>query len=103
MTIVTPRPAKETSAGDGPAGTFEAERQRQSDAAAQRARERAPQRGEHVSVLSTPGGIAAADTPERIAKRLDRLSRYYAGEEPSATPPGAVSYTQHRAHATHAP
>ncbi|MFD4267995.1 DNA/RNA non-specific endonuclease [Rhodococcus sp. NPDC058481] len=88
MTIVTPRPAKETSAGDGPAGTFEAERQRQSDAAAQRARERAPQRGEHVSVLSTPGGIAAADTPERIAKRLDRLSRYYAGEEPSATPPG---------------
>ena len=38
-----------------------------------------------------------ADTPERIAKRVDRLSRYYAGEELPATPqdvpraaPGAI-------------
>ncbi|WP_077040216.1 DNA/RNA non-specific endonuclease [Rhodococcus sp. MTM3W5.2] len=88
MTIVTPRPRGEQDRGGaaGYAGTFDRERQRQDEAAARRARERAPQRGEHVSVLSGPGGVAAADTPERIAKRLDRLSRYYAGEEPSAPP-----------------
>ncbi|MGW6376991.1 DNA/RNA non-specific endonuclease [Rhodococcus sp. NPDC055112] len=88
MTIVTPRPRGEQDRGAaaGYTGTFDWERQRQAEAAARRARERAPQRGEHVSVLSGPGGVAAADTPERIAKRLDRLSRYYAGEEPSAPP-----------------
>ncbi|SDD02893.1 DNA/RNA non-specific endonuclease [Rhodococcus tukisamuensis] len=98
MTIVTPRPGhqgeQEIGSATGRTGTFESERQRQGEAAAQRARERAPQRGEHVSVLSGPGGVAAADTPERIAKRLDRLSRYYAGEElsaqPMADPPEAV-------------
>ncbi|MFV9457108.1 DNA/RNA non-specific endonuclease [Rhodococcus sp. NM-2] len=69
--------------GDGqsqraiPGGTFEAEWQRQRDAAELRARERAPQRGEHVDALNGPGGVAAADTPERIAKRVDRLGRYY--------------------------
>lgn len=69
--------------GDGqsqraiPGGTFEAEWQRQRDAADLRARERAPQRGEHVDALNGPGGVAAADTPERIAKRVDRLGRYY--------------------------
>lgn len=73
--------------GDGqsqramPGGTFEAERQRQHDAAELRARERAPQRGEHVDALNGPGGLAAADTPERIAKRVDRLGRYYAARD----------------------
>ncbi|WP_027502784.1 DNA/RNA non-specific endonuclease [Rhodococcus sp. UNC363MFTsu5.1] len=88
MTIVTPRPrgGQESGSAAGYTGTFETERRRQAEAAERRARERAPQRGEHVSVLSGPGGVAAADTPERIAKRLDRLSRYYAGEEPSAQP-----------------
>ncbi|MFC9362763.1 DNA/RNA non-specific endonuclease [Rhodococcus sp. NPDC057014] len=63
------------------AGTFEAERQRQHDAAELRARERAPQRGEHVEALTGPGGVAAADTPERIAKRVDRLGRYYCEDD----------------------
>ncbi|MFD6063596.1 DNA/RNA non-specific endonuclease [Rhodococcus wratislaviensis] len=80
--------------GDGqsqramPGGTFEAERQRQRDAAELRARERAPQRGEHVDALNGPGGVAAADTPERIAKRVDRLGRYYGngGWESDALP-----------------
>ncbi|QDQ90959.1 endonuclease [Rhodococcus sp. WB9] len=80
--------------GDGqsqrtmPGGRFEAERQRQRDAAELRARERAPQRGEHVDALNGPGGLAAADTPERIAKRVDRLGRYYAaGDRESDTLP----------------
>ena len=83
--------------GDGqsqramPGGTFEAERQRQRDAAELRARERAPQRGEHVDALNGPGGVAAADTPERIAKRVDRLGRYYAaGDWESDTLPDQV-------------
>jgi endonuclease G len=83
--------------GDGqsqramPGGTFEAERQRQRDAAELRARERAPQRGEHVDALNGPGGVAAADTPERIAKRVNRLGRYYAaGDWESDTLPDQV-------------
>ncbi len=33
-----------------------------------------------MEALNGPGGVAAADTPERIAKRVDRLGRYY-GED----------------------
>ena len=47
--------------------------------------ERATQRGEHEAALAGPGGIAAADTPERIAKRLDRLSRTAATTRPRPT------------------
>jgi endonuclease G len=56
-------------------------RDRQHEAAAERIAERTTTRSEHEAALAS-GGIAAADTPERIAKRLDRLSRYYAGAEP---------------------
>ena len=66
--------------------SYEQERERQREAAAERVAERTTERGEHEAALARPGGIAAADTPERIAKRLDRLSRYYAGDEP---PPAA--------------
>jgi endonuclease G, mitochondrial len=55
------------------------ERERQHDAAARRIAERTPERDEHEAVLARPGGLAEADTPERIAKRLDRLHRYYGG------------------------
>lgn len=73
---------------DTPAATFASEKQRQAEAAERRARERAAQRREHVDALAGPGGIAAVETPERIAKRLDRLTRYYTGEDvPQATPP----------------
>lgn len=40
----------------------------------------ASERRAKLATLAQPGGIAAADTPERVAKRLDRLSRYYCGE-----------------------
>jgi endonuclease G len=53
------------------------ERERQQEAAARRVAERTPARDEHEAVLARPGGLAEADTPERVAKRLDRLSRYY--------------------------
>lgn len=43
--------------------------------------EREAERLETIAVLAQPGGIAFADTPERVAKRADRLMRYYAGEE----------------------
>jgi endonuclease G len=42
--------------------------------------ERTLDRNEHEAVLAQPGGLAEADTPERIAKRLDRLSQYYGGD-----------------------
>ena len=68
--------------------TYEHERERQREAAARRVAERTPERDEHEAVLARPGGIAAADTPERIAKRVDRLARYYGdprGSGPTAS------------------
>ena len=59
--------------------TYEVERARQHDAAAVRVAERSAERHEHEATLAVPGGIAAADTPERVAKRIDRLARFYDG------------------------
>ena len=53
---------------------------RQYKAAARRVAERTLDRNEHEAVLARPGGLAEADTPERIAKRMDRLSHYYGGD-----------------------
>ena len=60
--------------------SYQRELEHQREAAAQRVAERTTERRDHEAALAGPGGLAAADTPERIAKRLDRLSRYYAGE-----------------------
>ena len=57
--------------------SYEQERERQRDAAASRVEERTECRHEHAAALAGPGGLAAADTPERVAKRVDRLARYY--------------------------
>ncbi|MBG0826660.1 DNA/RNA non-specific endonuclease [Planomonospora sp. ID67723] len=51
--------------------------ERQTETAARRVAERAAKRHEHESMLALPGGLAAADTQERIGKRIDRLSRFY--------------------------
>ena len=48
--------------------------------AAERITSRASERAENVEKLEA-GGIAAANPPERITKRLDRLTRYLAGED----------------------
>src|SRR5215204_2433859 len=58
----------------------DAERARQREAAAQRVVERTTERRAHEATLARPGGIAAADTPERIAKRVDRLASCYGYE-----------------------
>ncbi len=71
-------------AGTGTMESYEQGREHQREAAAERIAERATQRGEHEAALAGPGGIAAADTPERIAKRLDRLSRYCGADAPAA-------------------
>jgi len=68
--------------GRGTTEPYELERERQREAAAQRVAERAAERADHEATLAGPGGIAAADTPERVAKRLGRLNdRYGDGRE----------------------
>jgi len=59
---------------------FEVRQRAQAEAAAGRLASRASERRETIDALQAPGGLARADAPERIAKRLDRLTRYYAGE-----------------------
>ncbi len=55
----------------------EGEDRAQQQAAQARVAERAAARNATESVLGFEGGVAAANTPERVARRLDRLSRYY--------------------------
>ncbi|XVQ07527.1 DNA/RNA non-specific endonuclease [Spirillospora sp. CA-255316] len=57
---------------------YERELERQREAARRRVAERAAERRGQESALTSPGGVATADSPERIAKRVDRLSRFYA-------------------------
>jgi endonuclease G len=75
--------------------TLEEERKAQGDAADARVRERKGERQRKVDLLGEWGGIAEADDPQRIATRIDRLSRYHpdirpisasdlAAEEPDA-------------------
>ncbi|QFG26857.1 DNA/RNA non-specific endonuclease [Actinomadura sp. WMMB 499] len=62
---------------------------RQREAAAQRVAERAAERRGNERVLASPGGVAEADTPERIAERIDRLNRFY-GDGNLVEPAGAA-------------
>jgi len=66
--------------------SWEASRQGQVAAATERFARRAGERRAKIEALRSPGGVALANEPERVAKRLDRLSRYYAGEELPAAP-----------------
>jgi endonuclease G, mitochondrial len=59
---------------------------RQQVEAARRFDERAATRHSAIEAVRTPGGLAAANSPERLARRLDRLTRYYAGEQLPITP-----------------
>ncbi|MFI0366917.1 DNA/RNA non-specific endonuclease [Actinomadura sp. 1N219] len=71
---------------------YEREQERQRETAARRVAERVPERREHETVLASPGGVAVADTAERVAKRVDRLSRFYGDGallEPGAAEPAA--------------
>lgn len=62
--------------------TYQEDRRKQQDAAAARVRAMDDEREQIIEVLNLPGGIALADSPERIATRIDRLSRYRADVRP---------------------
>lgn len=66
------------------------EKQAQQLAAAARATERARLRASNEEALGHSGGVAATNTPDRIARRLDRLSQYY--DHGSIAPPDAVAF-----------
>ena len=51
-------------------------------AAAERVRERGDERALKIAAITTPGGLAGADEPERIVSRIDRLSTYYPDVRP---------------------
>ncbi|MEV7096728.1 DNA/RNA non-specific endonuclease [Amycolatopsis sp. NPDC051045] len=61
----------------------------QQEAAAGRAAERTGERQAKIALLRTPGGIAEADEPSRVATRIDRLGRYYPDVRPVS--PAAIA------------
>lgn len=76
--------------------------ERQVEAARRRVAERTAKRNERVAALSTPTSLLDANPPDAIAQRLDRLTRYYAGEHlpettPTATPEDLVAQAKERA------
>ncbi|WP_439379309.1 DNA/RNA non-specific endonuclease [Amycolatopsis lexingtonensis] len=54
----------------------------QQTAAAARADRRTVERRAKIALLRTPGGIAKADDPRRVATRIDRLARYHPDVRP---------------------
>lgn len=58
----------------------------QQSAAKKRFVERADERRMHVEALASPGGVLNANPEERIAWRVDRVTRYNSGEEVPITP-----------------
>jgi endonuclease G len=65
--------------------------QEQQKAAMQRrVAERVVPRVEHEDALASPSSLAEANTPERIAQRLDRITRYRAGDVMPETTPAAA-------------
>jgi endonuclease G, mitochondrial len=56
--------------------------ERQQRSAAERVADRAESRRERVDTLRQPGGLVKADTPGRIAARIDRLSHYHPDVRP---------------------
>jgi endonuclease G len=57
--------------------TFTSAFEAQEEAAKKRVDERTAVRRARIATLAEPGGLAKADDPERVASRIDRLSRYY--------------------------
>ncbi|WP_068166700.1 DNA/RNA non-specific endonuclease [Rhodococcus phenolicus] len=86
MTIISN--TRITGSGDN-AAAYLTEREHQRRAAARRIVDRTEVRTGNEQVLDEPGGIARADDPERIARRLDRVSRYYLGGDTAHAPTGA--------------
>ncbi|HXV33606.1 MAG TPA: serine protease [Gaiellaceae bacterium] len=62
------------------ARVFEEAREAQAQLAAKRFSERTQERADNVQELARPGGIASVNTSEEVARRLDRVTRYLAGD-----------------------
>ncbi len=62
--------------------SLEGQLSEQRDATAARVAARVEERHSNIEVLREPGGIAKADDPERVATRIDRLSRYHSEVRP---------------------
>jgi endonuclease G, mitochondrial len=58
----------------------------QSASLAQRVAERTKARRAAIQALGRPGGIARVDAPERVAARIDRLTRYHPDMRPISPP-----------------
>jgi endonuclease G, mitochondrial len=59
---------------------FEDARRRQEEAAKRRFEKQAAHRRANIEALDRSGGLAEVNTAEALARRLDRITRYYAGE-----------------------
>jgi hypothetical protein len=61
--------------------SFDSARREQQQAAVQRFAAQAARRQTNIEALRRSGGLAEVNTAEELARRLDRVTRYYAGEE----------------------
>jgi len=94
MTIITMDPDYRDPAEGDPRRDAQLRRQilqeQQKEAVQRRVAERVVPRLEHEEALASPSSLAQANTPERIAQRLDRITRYRAGDVLPETTPAAA-------------
>jgi endonuclease G len=91
MTIISMDPDYRDRADNDPRKDAQLRRkileEQQKAAVQRRVAERVEPRLEHEAALASPTSLAEANTPERIAQRLDRITRYRAGDVmPETTP-----------------
>ncbi|MCX5042974.1 DNA/RNA non-specific endonuclease [Aldersonia sp. NBC_00410] len=87
MTVIsTPPDGLPVTGGAG----FDTEHDLQVAAAMRRLGDRAAPRRDHATTLSRTGGMAEADDPTRIRKRLARIARYYAPAEAPSEPAESI-------------
>lgn len=85
----TPAPGAPVDGSD----TFNDELRIQQSLAGRRAQERERDRRATAAKLNEPDGLVQANDPLRIAKRLDRVTRYMAGDDPMEAPTDATADT----------
>lgn len=74
------------------AGRLREQEDHQRALAAQRVQDRAPERAPARDLLGR-GEMAEVNDPDRVARRLDRVSRYLTGDDPDSVPAGAPAAT----------
>lgn len=93
MAIISPENSAPRGTSTDGSSAFSQEQQIQRTLARRRAMEREDDRRATEAELEKPDGLVRANDPLRVAKRLDRVTRYLTGGDPMESPADAAAGT----------